>query len=454
MEVGQKPTPTSTRSRSSNSADPATVASSTASLRDSKNGNKSSGGNSDSRTSRHAQSKPDITLTAKPFRYAADSSSQVHLATSRRCRVKSNASSILPPWNPPSTTTELCRSTTPTSPAWNGKGETAYQVKLQHATRHPGDTHLLESTSLSLAALLAVTNIPLQIWRRRRRRTNKPLSVDTEQRVSKELSLRMELLLSPPGNLQDGDHVDLSVRSADSVRSLVGDFFFSDTISSVKTPVSLISSLLPKRQLSPVRKSLEPVSSPSDATDDHPLAGSENVTGLQDEGLGAFEQKSRPAESIKPLRSVIKSNPVSSLRALRSATTSVPSINFLTRSVVIDPNVPYTDECRPPVMEEMPLTELRRYLNPTTSTHSSRHFSASIQMQTYKTKRSWDVASDSLSVKLGTRRRLAKRRRWSALEERRLTAWKRESKSESWIASKLNRTESAVKQQWRKMSDK
>ncbi|KJZ69875.1 hypothetical protein HIM_10730 [Hirsutella minnesotensis 3608] len=65
-----------------------------------------------------------------------------------------------------------------------------------------------------------------------------------------------------------------------------------------------------------------------------------------------------------------------------------------------------------------------------------------------------DGASDSLSVKLGTRRRLAKRRRWSALEERRLTAWKRESKSESWIASKLNRTESAVKQQWRKMSDK
>ncbi|KJZ70782.1 hypothetical protein HIM_09832 [Hirsutella minnesotensis 3608] len=65
-----------------------------------------------------------------------------------------------------------------------------------------------------------------------------------------------------------------------------------------------------------------------------------------------------------------------------------------------------------------------------------------------------DDASDSLSVKLGTRGRLAKRRRWSALEERRLTAWKRESKSESWIASKLNRTESAVKQQWRKMSHK
>ena len=45
-----------------------------------------------------------------------------------------------------------------------------------------------------------------------------------------------------------------------------------------------------------------------------------------------------------------------------------------------------------------------------------------------------------------------KRRRWSELEERRLRAWKMEGKSEPWIASKLNRTESAVKQQLRKMS--
>lgn len=65
-----------------------------------------------------------------------------------------------------------------------------------------------------------------------------------------------------------------------------------------------------------------------------------------------------------------------------------------------------------------------------------------------------DDDDDSLSVKSGTRESLAKRRRWSALEERRLTAWKRESKSESWIAAKLNRTESAIKQQWRKMSGK
>ena len=47
-----------------------------------------------------------------------------------------------------------------------------------------------------------------------------------------------------------------------------------------------------------------------------------------------------------------------------------------------------------------------------------------------------------------------KRRRWVDLEVCRLRAWKREGKSESWIAARLNRTESAVKQQWRKMTER
>ena len=60
---------------------------------------------------------------------------------------------------------------------------------------------------------------------------------------------------------------------------------------------------------------------------------------------------------------------------------------------------------------------------------------------------------DSLSGTDKSRNVSVKRRRWSDLEERRLRAWKRENKPESWIASKLNRTVSAVKQQWRKMSE-
>ncbi|KJK74201.1 hypothetical protein H634G_10574 [Metarhizium anisopliae BRIP 53293] len=50
---------------------------------------------------------------------------------------------------------------------------------------------------------------------------------------------------------------------------------------------------------------------------------------------------------------------------------------------------------------------------------------------------------DSLSDTDKSRNVSVKRRRWSDLEERRLRAWKRENKSESWIASKLNRTNGA-----------
>ncbi len=67
-----------------------------------------------------------------------------------------------------------------------------------------------------------------------------------------------------------------------------------------------------------------------------------------------------------------------------------------------------------------------------------------------------DDGSDCSSVQddrgggdLGTRRR-----RWTELEVCRLRAWKREGEPESWIAAMLNRTESAVKQQWRKMTEK
>ncbi|KAI0410852.1 hypothetical protein F5X98DRAFT_79428 [Xylaria grammica] len=45
------------------------------------------------------------------------------------------------------------------------------------------------------------------------------------------------------------------------------------------------------------------------------------------------------------------------------------------------------------------------------------------------------------------------RRRWDPLEERQLTAYRKENKKISWIATKLARTESAVSQHWRIMND-
>lgn len=62
----------------------------------------------------------------------------------------------------------------------------------------------------------------------------------------------------------------------------------------------------------------------------------------------------------------------------------------------MDPKVPYADERRPPVTEEIPSAELRRYLNPTTRLSRETQsrplqqpgtFAASIQMQTYKIQR-------------------------------------------------------------------
>jgi hypothetical protein len=116
---------------------------------------------------------------------------------------------------------------------------------------------------------------------------------------------------------------------------------------------------------------------------------------------------------FKPLKAVFKSNLTASLRALRSAAKSFSSINFssippdylTTRSLLtIDPNVPYTDERRPPVIEELPSAEMRRYLNPTTTSRlepppsaapQPAKFSASIQMQTYKVHKSRSASSPS-----------------------------------------------------------
>jgi len=164
-----------------------------------------------------------------------------------------------------------------------------------------------------------------------------------------------------------------------------------------------------------MRKSLEPVRSPpDDVAEEHPLALVDSLA-VEELELPSAQLSEQDATSFlqpfKPLRSAFKSNLTASLRALRSAAKSFSSINFpsippddfLTRSILtIDPNVPYMDERRPPVTEEMPSAEMRRYLNPTTSTHidpkpKSRAgtFSASIQMQTYKVQRSRPAAPSS-----------------------------------------------------------
>lgn len=283
-----------------------------------------------------------------------------------------------------------------------------------------------------MAALLAVTDIPRQRSQRTRLRSSKALpvdeAIDDEQVSEKELGWTfsrsssrgpMDILLSPPLECADDDVSvsDYNVGSALSIRTIsvdsipsLGDSFATDGISSLGTPGSSSPSFRGRRP-SPVRKSLEPVLSPPGEEDEHPLAGQwhdpEEPTPISPEpSLTEEEPMSLLLGQFKPFKYAFRSNLTASFRALRSAAKSFSTINFssipsedlLTRSLLtIDTNVPYADERRPPVSEDIPSAEMRRYLNPTTTSRLESQqatvpppgtFSASIQMQTYKVQRS------------------------------------------------------------------
>ncbi|KAK7431172.1 hypothetical protein QQZ08_002212 [Neonectria magnoliae] len=344
----------------------------------------------------------------------------------------------LSPSSPPTTTTSLTtRPTTPTSPVKiptsNGGRPVAHPQKRhtsqRRRTRDMSAPFSPESISPSLVALLAVTDIPRpKQLQRRRRRTVRSLTVDEvidcQQGSEKDLSWSLsrsplDMLLSPPQDATDNDDDSVSdcnlgcgmstrTYSMDSIPSL-DESFTSDGLSSFDTPRTP-SPLSRRSRFSPKRMSFEPIISPPGSVDEHPLA-----TGDSDDEDLIIEISTQPEENLastsqflkpfKPLRSVFKSNLTASLRALRSAAKSFSAINFpsippddfLTRSILtIDPNVPYTDERRPPVLEEIPSEAMRRYLNPTTNsriespskTYRAGTFAASIQMRTYKIQRS------------------------------------------------------------------
>jgi hypothetical protein len=347
-------------------------------------------------------------------------------------RKERRETTALSPSSPPTTTTDLSvRPTTPTSPVQipkASKRDHAHSTRSHGAMRRRGkETHTTNSISPSMAALLAVTDIPRPRHGSRRLRKHhpgKPLTVEDifdERQVSeKEFSWSlsrgtMDMLLTPPEHLMEDDMSisDSNVGSALSMRTVsvdsipsLGESFATDHISSVDTPSRSSSR---RRSSGPTRKALEPISSP-EQVEDHPLA----LAGLDLEDFDS-EFLGQPLEAVperqtltpfKPLRSVFKSNLTASLRALRSAAKSFSSISFatvpsealLTRSLLtMDPKVPYTDERMPPVTDDMPSAEVRRYLNPSTSSHHEPlpaskkvpgSFSASIQMQTYKIQRS------------------------------------------------------------------
>lgn len=342
--------------------------------------------------------------------------------------------------------------------------------------------HNPNAISPSVAALLAITNIPrVRVSRNQAlagRLTAQPreecMTVDAiiqrVQRNEKEMSLTLSrspldvLLSSPDDGMDDSDslsfsddfddnmslvsstpsRVNMSSRavSDDSVSSL-DDFFTSGSstlspMTSPGTPGTPLTNYTPStcgssyRRRSPrvpLRRQPEPLSSPPGSTITHhpltctlPPVDDLDFRVFKETAESGSEDEKKSDLRFMPLKSAFKSNLTASLRALRNAArsisnlgiASIPPDDFLTRSILtIDPRVPFTDERRPPRLEEEPSAALRRYLNPTTSarmelrsdqpnssvpaTTPRTNFTASIQMQTYKVRRSRPGAHHSNS---------------------------------------------------------
>ncbi|KAH0490408.1 hypothetical protein TgHK011_001878 [Trichoderma gracile] len=332
--------------------------------------------------------------------------------------------------------TLTARPTTPSSPVQiprttsrDSYFDTAHPVRRHHNLRRKAPNHVRspESLSPSVAALLAVTDIPRpRRTQRRSRGPDKLLTADaiiaderslSEKEFSWSLSRGspMEVLMSPPDSLDEefmgSDCGSVSMARTSSVDSMpsLGDSFGTECISSIDSPRSSSPQPLHRRKASPIRSCLGPIRSPPDSIVEHPLSpepqDEDALDSLRLESTGSDATTSYQFIPFKPLRAVFKSNLTASLRALRSAAKSFSNLNFptippddlITRSILtMDPKVPYADERRPPVTEEIPSAELRRYLNPTTRLSRETQsrplqqpgtFAASIQMQTYKIQR-------------------------------------------------------------------
>ncbi|KAH6624704.1 hypothetical protein B0J18DRAFT_367200 [Chaetomium sp. MPI-SDFR-AT-0129] len=346
--------------------------------------------------------------------------------------------------NPPEPEMTPARPTTPSNPVQippRPKSRGTGHAQKPHRTTHHGgrkshshprskDAHSRDAIRPSVAALLAVTSIPPPKASRshRQSKNGKRMTVESfieqTQESEKDFSLKLsrsplDILLMSPEDLEADDEASIcdsipesvvSTRtiSLESMPSLSNSFTTENTLASLESPQTPHR----KRTLQPMRRSLEPVLSPPGEAENHPLSSPESE---EDElNFGVFGDKEEDVATktsrlpFSPLRSAFKSNLTASLRALRQAArsfsnlnfSSIPPEDFLTRSILtIDPQVPYTDERRPPPLEEEPTAALRRYLNPTTTARlekppapivaspALRTFTASIQMQTYKIQR-------------------------------------------------------------------
>ncbi|GKT95700.1 LOW QUALITY PROTEIN: hypothetical protein Ct61P_13550 [Colletotrichum tofieldiae] len=370
-----------------------------------------------------------VTVTPIPTTSTTTSATMAKRKDARR------ETSKLAPSSPPRTTTSVTtRPTTPTTPVQipSKPKSNPFHASHRHAQRKPSrprDVHSPDAVPPAMLALLAVTDIPRpRRSLKQRLARDQPMTleavIERQQVCEKELSLTfgskspMDLLLSPPDDLTDDDIQRQRPRfrsfhqnRVGRVCAFLGRFLLDRHViirrvtlraQPAKEAVPSAPTLLGTRLIPPGQPEDHPLSRDRVSVDDLDFR-------VFDESQDEEDAKSEFSFSdytfpLRPLKSAFKSNLTASLRALRSAARSISAINFssippddfLTRSILtIDPKVPYTDERRPPVLEEEPSAALRRYLNPTTNARiephtttatptGTRSFTASIQMQTYK----------------------------------------------------------------------
>lgn len=354
--------------------------------------------------------------------------------------VPSRPYSLLQNDNPPSSTMKnsAARPITPSSAVQIPIKQKHHLSKATNRTRslsarRTRDAHSPDAVPPAVAALLAMTNIPQPKRRRNQRQrmtvdsivprsrvSEKDLSQELRSDLEEDLSISsferspLEYLLTPPDELTEEEallHTDNGFASPFSTRT--GSFDSLPSLGESVSPSVIPSADFPitprgGRVRSP-RRFLEPVTTPPGEGPKDPLSQlSFDNDQLDFSVKPIIAAADKQTQVITPFKSVFKSNLTASLRALRSAArtlstftaSSIPPDDFLTRSILtIDPRVPFTDERRPPVLEEEPSEAMRRYLNPASNIRPEargsspiRSYTASIQMQTYKVQRSRGVS--------------------------------------------------------------
>lgn len=261
-----------------------------------------------------------------------------------------------------------------------------------------GNQHDVRSIPPSVAALLAITSIPVPEHRKRSQRglsanclvdARSPMNRSTSSSAtSNENPRSLGVLLSPPDEVDSDDmsfESDSTVglpssigsRSTQSMTSLEAD---TSSWSSASVPSS--PGLVNLKRYGVERPKLIRSSS-EDCRLDHPLVPDAAVPDPnQILGLELVEPFPVHKRQRGAAKSTFKSHLTASLRSLKSAAVSFSGLStpiiqqqddFIARTA-LSISIPFTDEQRPVSLDGIPDPALRRYLNPLSISPAELHF--------------------------------------------------------------------------------